>query len=75
MGSRRLGKITLATQLVEKIKMPYHFVSAGAIAASNTVYGWNSNGRQPASKRTGQRRQNFFWSTTKFKKQKTGPKL
>jgi hypothetical protein len=38
MGPRQVGKTTLVTQLVEKIKMPYHFVSADAIAASNTTW-------------------------------------
>jgi hypothetical protein len=38
MGPRQVGKTTLVTQLVEKIKMPYHFVSADAIAASNSTW-------------------------------------
>lgn len=38
MGPRQVGKTTLVTQLVEKIAMPYYFVSADAIAASNTVW-------------------------------------
>lgn len=38
MGPRQVGKTTLVTQLVEKIKMDSHFVSADSVAASNTVW-------------------------------------
>src|ERR1700744_2429493 len=38
MGPRQVGKTTLITQLVEKVKLPYLFVSADAIAATNTTW-------------------------------------
>ena len=38
MGPRQVGKTTLITQLVEKISMAYHFVSADAIAATHTTW-------------------------------------
>jgi len=38
MGPRQIGKTTLITQLVEKIKTSYHFTSADAVAATNSVW-------------------------------------
>ncbi|HRP55890.1 AAA family ATPase [Agriterribacter sp.] len=38
MGPRQVGKTTLVTQLVEKISISHHFVSADAIAATNTIW-------------------------------------
>ena len=38
MGPRQIGKTTLVTQLVEKIKTAYHFVSADAVAATNSAW-------------------------------------
>ncbi|HRN58051.1 MAG TPA: AAA family ATPase [Agriterribacter sp.] len=38
MGPRQVGKTTLVVQLAEKIKIPHHFVSADAIAATNTTW-------------------------------------
>lgn len=38
LGPRQVGKTTLVFQLLEKNKMPYHFASADAIAASNITW-------------------------------------
>lgn len=38
MGPRQIGKTTLVTQLVEKIKGGYHFVAADAVAATNSAW-------------------------------------
>ena len=38
MGPRRIGKTTHITQLVENIKISYHFTSADAIAATNSLW-------------------------------------
>jgi predicted AAA+ superfamily ATPase len=38
MGPRQVGKTTLITQLVEKLKGGYHFTSADAVAATNTAW-------------------------------------
>lgn len=38
MGPRQIGKTTLVTQLVEKIKVDYHFTSADAVAATNSAW-------------------------------------
>ncbi|OIR06991.1 archaeal ATPase [mine drainage metagenome] len=38
VGPRQVGKTTLMTQLVEKIGTRYHFISADAVAASNTTW-------------------------------------
>ncbi len=38
MGPRQVGKTTLITQLVDKKKTNHHFVSADAVAASNSVW-------------------------------------
>ncbi|MEJ0105489.1 MAG: ATP-binding protein [Bacteroidota bacterium] len=38
MGPRQIGKTTLVTQLTEKIKIGYHFVSADAITAGDTTW-------------------------------------
>jgi uncharacterized protein len=38
MGPRQIGKTTLVTQLVEKIKIDYHFVAADAVAATNSAW-------------------------------------
>ena len=38
MGPRQIGKTILVTQLLEKIKLGYHFTSADAVAATNTVW-------------------------------------
>jgi predicted AAA+ superfamily ATPase len=38
MGPRQVGKTTLVTQLAAKNQMPVHFVSADAVAASNTSW-------------------------------------
>src|SRR5258705_13278871 len=38
MGPRQVGKTTLITQLVEKLKGRYHFISADAVAATNTAW-------------------------------------
>lgn len=35
MGPRQVGKTTLVTQLVQKLSIPYHFVSADAVAATD----------------------------------------
>lgn len=37
-GPRQSGKTTLATQLTNKIKIPYHFVSADAVPSSNMMW-------------------------------------
>lgn len=37
-GPRQAGKTTLAEQLVNKIKIPYNFVSADAILPSNSIW-------------------------------------
>lgn len=37
-GPRQVGKTTLAIQLTQKIKIPYHFVSADAVPASNQIW-------------------------------------
>lgn len=37
-GLRQVGKTTLAIQLLQKIKIPYHFVSADAVPASNQIW-------------------------------------
>ena len=38
MGPRKTGKTTLVTQLVDDFNRPYHFVSADAVAATNTTW-------------------------------------
>jgi uncharacterized protein len=38
MGPRQVGKTTLVTQLVERLVIPFHFVSADAVAISNTTW-------------------------------------
>jgi uncharacterized protein len=38
LGPRQVGKTTLIFQLLEKTKMPHHFASADAIAASNITW-------------------------------------
>lgn len=38
MGPRQIGKTTLVTQLTDKLKMGSHFVSADAVAATNTTW-------------------------------------
>ncbi|MGZ3911470.1 MAG: ATP-binding protein [Flavisolibacter sp.] len=38
MGPRQVGKTTLVTQLVEKMNLPFDFVSADTVAASNVVW-------------------------------------
>jgi uncharacterized protein len=38
MGPRQIGKTTLITQLVGKVKIGYHFISADAVAATNTAW-------------------------------------
>ncbi len=38
MGPRQVGKTTLVTQLVERLGVPYHFVSADAVAVSNNTW-------------------------------------
>ncbi len=38
LGPRQVGKTTLVFQLLERNKMPYHFASADAIAASNITW-------------------------------------
>lgn len=38
IGPRQVGKTTMVTQLLESVKVPYHFVSADAVPASDT--GW-----------------------------------
>lgn len=38
LGPRQVGKTTLVFQLLERHKMPYHFASADAIAASNVTW-------------------------------------
>jgi uncharacterized protein len=38
MGPRQVGKTTVITQLLDKKKRAHHFVSADAVAASNTVW-------------------------------------
>jgi hypothetical protein len=38
MGPRQVGKTTLVNQLVNKMGIPFHFVSADAITASNTTW-------------------------------------
>ena len=38
LGPRQVGKTTLIFQLLERHKMPYHFASADAIAASNVTW-------------------------------------
>lgn len=37
-GPRQVGKTTLAGQLTNKIKIPFHFVSADAIPSSNSIW-------------------------------------
>jgi uncharacterized protein len=37
-GPRQVGKTTLANQLIEEIRCPYHFVAADAIPAGNTAW-------------------------------------
>jgi predicted AAA+ superfamily ATPase len=38
LGPRQVGKTTLIFQLLEKIRMPHHFASADAVAASNITW-------------------------------------
>jgi len=38
IGPRQVGKTTLVYQLLEKCKLPNHFASADAIAASNIAW-------------------------------------
>lgn len=38
LGPRQVGKTTLITQLVDKININYHFTTADAVAASNTIW-------------------------------------
>lgn len=38
LGPRQVGKTTLVTQLTEKIKTGYHFVSADTVAATDTTW-------------------------------------
>jgi predicted AAA+ superfamily ATPase len=38
MGPRHIGKTTLITQLIGKIKIGYHFMPADAVAATNTAW-------------------------------------
>jgi hypothetical protein len=38
MGPRQVGKTTLVTQLVERLAIPFHFVSADAVAISNNTW-------------------------------------
>jgi predicted AAA+ superfamily ATPase len=38
MGPRQIGKTTLVTQLTDKLKTGSHFVSADAVAATNTTW-------------------------------------
>ena len=38
MGPRQVGKTTMVTQLADKMKKGYHFISADAVAASNTTW-------------------------------------
>jgi predicted AAA+ superfamily ATPase len=38
IGPRQVGKTTLITQLIKKVNIPYHFVSADTVAATNTVW-------------------------------------
>lgn len=38
IGPRQVGKTTMVIQLLESVKVPYHFVSADAVPASDT--GW-----------------------------------
>ncbi len=38
MGPRQIGKTNLINQLVEKIKTGYHFKSADALAATNSLW-------------------------------------
>jgi len=38
MGPRQVGKTTLITQLTDDLKIPFHFTTADAVAASNTVW-------------------------------------
>lgn len=37
-GPRQVGKTTMISQLIKKTKISHHFVSADAVAASNTVW-------------------------------------
>jgi len=38
LGPRQVGKTTLISQLIERTKLPNHFVSADAVPASNTTW-------------------------------------
>lgn len=38
LGPRQVGKTTLITQMVGKINIHYHFTTADAVAASNTIW-------------------------------------
>ena len=38
IGPRQVGKTTLIHQLLEKCKLPHHFASADAVAASNMAW-------------------------------------
>lgn len=38
MGPRQVGKTTLLTQLLSKLKQPHHFAAADAVANSNSVW-------------------------------------
>lgn len=38
MGPRQIGKTTLITQLIERIKKGYHFTSADAVAVTNIAW-------------------------------------
>ena len=37
-GPRQVGKTTLASQLVERIKIPYNFISADAVPSSLSTW-------------------------------------
>ena len=38
MGPRQVGKTTLVTQLAGKVNIPYQFISADAVAATNAIW-------------------------------------